>query len=162
MADSKRKCWAVIGQKYPIYVKLSVWSKSHASLQWKTSYVSKVTQWFFIWGNLIRKFYAGLEASVWYCRDWERGNDSALSNRHFLFFQALTQEVIKTIRDIISLNPLYRESLQQMLHQGQRVVDNPVYLSDLGAALTGADAAELQAVLEELDVSNKQGWDLFI
>lgn len=51
------------------------------------------------------------------------------------------------------MNPLYRESLQQMLHQGQRVVDNPVYLSDLGAALTGAEAPELQAVLEETDVS---------
>jgi hypothetical protein len=71
----------------------------------------------------------------------------------FLFVQALTQEVIKTIRDIISLNPLYRESLQQMLHTGQRVVDNPVYLSDLGAALTGAEPAELQQVLEEMDVS---------
>ena len=35
-----------------------------------------------------------------------------------------------------NLNPLYRESLQQMLQLGQRVVDNPVYLSDLGAALT--------------------------
>ena len=66
--------------------------------------------------------------------------------------QALTQEVIKTIRDIINLNPLYKESLQQMLHQGHRVVDNPVYLSDLGAALTGAEPAELQAVLEEMDV----------
>lgn len=50
------------------------------------------------------------------------------------------------------MNSLYRESLQQMLHQGQRVVDNPVYLSDLGAALTGADANELQEVLEEMDV----------
>jgi ATP-dependent Lon protease len=60
--------------------------------------------------------------------------------------------VIKTIRDIINMNPLYRESLQQMLHQGQRVVDNPVYLSDLGASLTGADPAELQQVLEEMDV----------
>lgn len=39
-----------------------------------------------------------------------------------------------------------------MLHQGQRVVDNPVYLSDLGAALTGAEAADLQAVLEEMNV----------
>ncbi|XP_011146818.1 lon protease homolog, mitochondrial [Harpegnathos saltator] len=66
--------------------------------------------------------------------------------------KALTQELIKTIRDIISMNPLYRESLQQMLHQGQRVVDNPVYLSDLGAALTGADAEELQQVLEEMDI----------
>lgn len=40
-----------------------------------------------------------------------------------------------------------------MLHTGQRVVDNPVYLSDLGAALTGAEASELQQVLEEMDVS---------
>lgn len=32
-------------------------------------------------------------------------------------------------------------------------MDNPVYLSDLGAALTGADAQELQEVLEEMDVS---------
>ncbi|XP_046622746.1 lon protease homolog, mitochondrial isoform X1 [Neodiprion virginianus] len=69
--------------------------------------------------------------------------------------KALTQEVIKTIRDIISMNPLYRESLQQMLHQGQRVVDNPVYLSDLGAALTGADAHELQQVLEEMDIPKR-------
>ncbi|XP_077299700.1 lon protease homolog, mitochondrial isoform X2 [Arctopsyche grandis] len=69
--------------------------------------------------------------------------------------KALTQEIIKTIRDIISLNPLYRESLQQMLHQGQRVVDNPVYLSDLGAALTGADAPDLQNVLEEMNIPKR-------
>lgn len=67
--------------------------------------------------------------------------------------KALTQEVIKTIRDIISMNPLYRESLQQMLHQNQRVVDNPVYLCDLGASLSAADPPELQAILEEEDVS---------
>ncbi|XP_026333399.1 lon protease homolog, mitochondrial isoform X2 [Hyposmocoma kahamanoa] len=69
--------------------------------------------------------------------------------------KALTQEVIKTIRDIINLNPLYRESLHHMLAQGQRVVDNPVYLSDLGAALTGAEPQELQAILEELDIPKR-------
>ncbi|KAL3278224.1 hypothetical protein HHI36_013563 [Cryptolaemus montrouzieri] len=69
--------------------------------------------------------------------------------------KALTQEVIKTIRDIISLNPLYRDSLQQMMHQGQRVVDNPVYLSDLGAALTAAEAKELQEVLEEMEIPKR-------
>ncbi|XP_049820710.1 lon protease homolog, mitochondrial isoform X2 [Aethina tumida] len=69
--------------------------------------------------------------------------------------KALTQEVIKTIRDIISLNPLYRDSLQQMMHQGQRVVDNPVYLSDLGAALTAAEGKELQEVLEEVDIPKR-------
>ncbi|XP_048484695.1 lon protease homolog, mitochondrial isoform X2 [Plutella xylostella] len=69
--------------------------------------------------------------------------------------KALTQETIKTIRDIINLNPLYRESLHQMLAQGQRVVDNPVYLSDLGAALTGSEPRELQAVLEEMDIPKR-------
>lgn len=67
--------------------------------------------------------------------------------------KALTQEIIKTIRDIIALNPLYRESIQQMLHQGQRVVDNPVYLADLGAALTAAEPIDLQQVLEETSVN---------
>lgn len=69
--------------------------------------------------------------------------------------KALTQEVIKTIRDIITMNPLYRESLQQMLHQNQRVVDNPVYLCDLGASLSAADPPELQAILEETDVPKR-------
>ena len=69
--------------------------------------------------------------------------------------KALTQEVIKTIRDIIALNPLYRDSLQQMLQFGQRVVDNPVYLSDLGAALTGGETAQLMAVIEEEDIPTR-------
>jgi len=69
--------------------------------------------------------------------------------------KAMTQEVIKTIRDIIALNPLYRDSLQQMLQFGQRVVDNPVYLSDLGAALTGGETGELMEVLEETDIPTR-------
>lgn len=69
--------------------------------------------------------------------------------------KALTQEVIKTIRDIITMNPLYRESLQQMLHQNQRVVDNPVYLCDLGASLSAAEPAELQAIMEEVDIPER-------
>uniref|UniRef100_A0A1I8PJX3 Lon protease homolog, mitochondrial n=1 Tax=Stomoxys calcitrans TaxID=35570 RepID=A0A1I8PJX3_STOCA len=69
--------------------------------------------------------------------------------------KALTQEVIKTIRDIVIMNPLYRESLQQMLHQNQRVVDNPVYLCDLGASLSAADPEELQKVMEEMDIPKR-------
>ena len=67
----------------------------------------------------------------------------------------MTQELIKTIRDIIALNPLYRDSLQQMLQHQFRVVDNPVYLSDLGAALTGGDTAGLMAVIEEEDIPSR-------
>lgn len=45
-----------------------------------------------------------------------------------------------------------RESVLQMMQAGQRVVDNPIYLSDMGAALTGAESHELQDVLEETSV----------
>ncbi|CAH8554341.1 unnamed protein product [Schistosoma turkestanicum] len=70
--------------------------------------------------------------------------------------KALTAEIVKTIRDIISLNPVYRESVLAMLHAGQRVADNPVYLSDLGAAMSSAsDTEELQAVLEEMNIHKR-------
>jgi Lon-like ATP-dependent protease len=42
-----------------------------------------------------------------------------------------------------------------MLHLGQRVVDNPVYLSDLGASLTGGDTKELLQVLSEPNVQER-------
>uniref|UniRef100_A0A3Q2DVP3 Lon protease homolog, mitochondrial n=1 Tax=Cyprinodon variegatus TaxID=28743 RepID=A0A3Q2DVP3_CYPVA len=69
--------------------------------------------------------------------------------------KALTAEIVKTIRDIIALNPLYRESVLQMMQAGQRVVDNPIYLSDMGAALTGAESRELQDVLEETNIPKR-------
>ncbi|XP_008406402.1 lon protease homolog, mitochondrial isoform X1 [Poecilia reticulata] len=69
--------------------------------------------------------------------------------------KALTAEIVKTIRDIIALNPLYRESVLQMMQAGQRVVDNPIYLSDMGAALTGAQSQELQDVLEETNIPKR-------
>nr|CAB3263468.1 lon protease homolog, mitochondrial [Phallusia mammillata] len=69
--------------------------------------------------------------------------------------KALTAEVVKTIRDIIALNPLYRESVAQIIQAGQRVMDNPVYLSDMGAALSSGDTQELQDVLEEMDVRER-------
>ncbi|VUZ39891.1 unnamed protein product [Hymenolepis diminuta] len=70
--------------------------------------------------------------------------------------KALSGEIVKTIRDIINLNPIYRENVLAMLQAGQRVVDNPVYLSDLGAAITAAaEPAELQAVLEETRIPER-------
>ncbi|XP_066504116.1 lon protease homolog, mitochondrial [Hoplias malabaricus] len=69
--------------------------------------------------------------------------------------KALTAEIVKTIRDIIALNPLYRESVLQMMQAGQRIVDNPIYLSDMGAALTGAESHELQDVLEETNIPKR-------
>uniref|UniRef100_A0A8D8UTA6 Lon protease homolog, mitochondrial n=1 Tax=Cacopsylla melanoneura TaxID=428564 RepID=A0A8D8UTA6_9HEMI len=71
-------------------------------------------------------------------------------------FKALMQEVIKTVRDIISMNPLYKEQLMILLQQeNSPVVDNPIYLADLGAALTGSDGIEQQAILEEMDIPKR-------
>lgn len=67
-------------------------------------------------------------------------------------FKAVIQECIQTIRDITSLNPLYKESIAQLLNTGVRLVDNPIYMADLGASLTAASASELQQVLVERDI----------
>lgn len=59
---------------------------------------------------------------------------------------------MRTIRDIMQLNPLYRESVQSVMLHGDRVVEDPVYLCDLGAAITASESPEFQAVLEEMNV----------
>ncbi|CAB4003333.1 lon protease homolog, mitochondrial-like, partial [Paramuricea clavata] len=66
--------------------------------------------------------------------------------------KAVAAEVIKTIRDIIALNQLYKESLAQLIEAGKKVVDNPTHLADFGAALTSAESNLLQEILEETEV----------
>lgn len=66
--------------------------------------------------------------------------------------KAVIQECIQTIRDITTLNPLYKESIAQLLNTGVKLVDNPIYMADLGASLTAASAQELQQVLMERDI----------
>ncbi|KRY30455.1 Lon protease -like protein, mitochondrial, partial [Trichinella spiralis] len=70
-------------------------------------------------------------------------------------FQAMTQEILKTVRDIAAINPLIRETIMQNLPTTQRVVDNPVFLSDLGCMLTSAKAEEMQNVLEEMNIKSR-------
>lgn len=50
---------------------------------------------------------------------------------------------------------LYRDNLQQLIIQNQRVIENPVHLADLAAALSSVKSSELQKVMEEEDVSTK-------
>ena len=94
---------------------------------------------------------------VFYIESLAMTDNPVIYKESFAPLQALTQEIIKTIRDIIALNPLYRESVQQMIQHGQRVVDNPVYLADLAASLTSANPYELQQVLEETQVKEIKG-----
>ncbi|XP_053406180.1 LOW QUALITY PROTEIN: lon protease homolog, mitochondrial-like [Mercenaria mercenaria] len=67
--------------------------------------------------------------------------------------KALTAGVVQTIRDINVMNPYFSASLA--IQVGERVIDNPVFLSDMGAAMTSAEPTELQKVLEERNVPQR-------
>ncbi|EDQ89858.1 uncharacterized protein MONBRDRAFT_16820 [Monosiga brevicollis MX1] len=69
--------------------------------------------------------------------------------------KALSNEVIATVRDIVALNPMYRENMQRVAEMGQRNLDNPVQLCDFAAALTSGNPEELQGILEEMDVAER-------
>lgn len=63
--------------------------------------------------------------------------------------KAITQEIVKTFRDIVSVNPLSADVLQQILQENQYVIRDTVYLCDLGASITSATPQQLQDVMGE-------------
>eukprot|EP00045_Choanoeca_perplexa_P013141 m.147135 g.147135 ORF g.147135 m.147135 type:complete len:965 (-) comp16252_c0_seq1:125-3019(-) len=69
--------------------------------------------------------------------------------------KALSHEVVASVRDVVALNPMYRENMNRVSELGQRNLDNPVHLCDFAAALTSGDPEELQAILEELNVKER-------
>ncbi|KAJ1458314.1 Lon protease C-terminal proteolytic domain-containing protein [Pelagophyceae sp. CCMP2097] len=67
--------------------------------------------------------------------------------------RALSNEVVAVIRELVQLNPLYREHMQYFT---QRVdIADPFKLADFAASLATADGAELQHFLEERDVEKR-------
>lgn len=66
--------------------------------------------------------------------------------------KVLIVEIVKIIWDIIVLNFFYRELVLQMMQVGQWVVDNFIYLSDMGVVFIGVEFYELQDVLEEINI----------
>lgn len=69
--------------------------------------------------------------------------------------KASTQEIVKTFREIVSTNSLSADLLHQILQENQYMVRDTVYLCDLGASITSASPAELQAVLAEEDIPKR-------
>ena len=63
--------------------------------------------------------------------------------------KAMTQEMVKTIRDIVQLNPLYKESVRQLMTQQHGAIDNPIFIADLAGALATSEAADVQDILHE-------------
>ncbi|KAL5241240.1 hypothetical protein ACI65C_008650 [Semiaphis heraclei] len=68
--------------------------------------------------------------------------------------KALSQEIIKTIQSVISINPIYKEILHPMLQHGN-VSDDPSYLSDIAAAIADCETHEYQEILEETNVPKR-------
>jgi hypothetical protein len=69
----------------------------------------------------------------------------------------------------VQLNPLYRATIQQIMEMGirsafttglsfahrYRVLENPAHLGDFGASLSTTTGADIQAVLNEVDVQKR-------
>ncbi|GMT29304.1 hypothetical protein PFISCL1PPCAC_20601, partial [Pristionchus fissidentatus] len=70
--------------------------------------------------------------------------------------KAKMQAIVQTIRDVVSLNPLLGQQINLLLHPTSLVIENPVNLCDLIASvIQSADTSELQAIMEEPEVSRR-------
>lgn len=67
--------------------------------------------------------------------------------------KAYTISIISTIKDLLKLNPLFKEELQIFL--GHSDFTDPGKLADFAVALTTAAREELQDVLETLDITKR-------
>jgi ATP-dependent Lon protease len=67
--------------------------------------------------------------------------------------KAYALAVINSVKELIQLNPLFKEELNLLVRQGQTA--EPARLADFAAYLTSADGPQLQDVLETLDVRTR-------
>jgi len=67
--------------------------------------------------------------------------------------RAYALAVINTVKDLVQLNPLFKEELNLLISQG--AVGEPARLADFAAYLTSAPADKLQDILETLDVRER-------
>ena len=67
--------------------------------------------------------------------------------------KAYTAEIISTIKEIIQMNPFFKDQLQTFLDLVD--INNASQLADLGGALTTAEGPKLQEILETLDITSR-------
>ena len=68
--------------------------------------------------------------------------------------KATANEVIATIKDLLKVNPLAKETLQYFAQRFQDFQD-PAKLADLAASMCSADDGALQEILDTLDVRER-------
>lgn len=65
-------------------------------------------------------------------------------------------EVVSTLKELLTLHPLYNEHLRTFANVGGDL-NNPDRLADMAASITSAEQADLQDILEELNVVTRWG-----
>ena len=78
---------------------------------------------------------------------WGRGEALDPADMNHPVIQALSNEIVAVIRDLVRMNPLFREHTQYFTSRVD--MSDPYKLADFAASLTTAEGPELQAVLEE-------------
>lgn len=83
-----------------------------------------------------------IEASVVYLHETEMVGNEEL--------KAYSVSVIRSIRDLVQMNPLHKEELSLFMTRSN--LNEPGRLADFAAALTTADGQELQEILETVSI----------
>ncbi|NGX46726.1 MAG: Lon protease 1 [Chlamydiae bacterium] len=79
---------------------------------------------------------------------------------HTKALKAYSISIITTIKDLLKLNPLFKEELQVFL--GHSDFTEPGKLADFAVALTTASREDLQGVLEAFDLNDRIGKSLIL
>ncbi|POS87686.1 ATP-dependent protease La, partial [Erysiphe pulchra] len=71
--------------------------------------------------------------------------------------RALTNEIVNVFKDVASLNSLFRDQIStfSMSHSSGNVLSEPAKLADFAAAVSSGDVADLQEILETLNVEER-------
>lgn len=80
-------------------------------------------------------------------------DDAAPTHRNSDVEKAYANEILATMRDIIKINPMFKEHMQYFTQKLD--VNNPYRLADFTASMTTADGEELQAVLNAEDLEER-------
>lgn len=79
--------------------------------------------------------------------------------------RALTSEIVAALKDIASLNPIFRDQVSafSMTQMSSTIFDSPARLADFAAAMSGAGtSSELQQVLETQDIEERLRLSLYV
>lgn len=87
-------------------------------------------------------------------------HDDPPQDEHSKALKAYSISIITTIKDLLKLNPLFKEELQVFL--GHSDFTEPGKLADFAVALTTASREDLQGVLEAFDLNDRIGKALIL